>query len=230
MIKTYTIIIFLLFTISVCCSQRIDHDDRRFISVTGSAEVVIQPDEIELQIVLKEYDLALNKEKIEKIESDFFKILKQNSISSEQVLLNDSQYSWYRWWSYRNDFHGQKHYILKLSTETDLMSFMKELNIKGVHSINISKTTSSKSQALRKEIKISAMKAAKEKAEYLLESVGEKVGQLISVQEIINPYSRYSNSPIRSNSSRSIETQNQIENISPILIRYEVKTKFAIKE
>ena len=51
---------------------------------------------------------------------------------------------------------------------------------------NISKTDHSKIIQLRKDTRIKAIKAAKEKAEYLLEAIGEKPGKPLIVRETSN--------------------------------------------
>jgi uncharacterized protein len=208
--------------------------EQKYISVTGSAEIVLQPDEIELEIVLKEYgDRDIEpKVELDKIEEKFFTILSRNKISRDKILLNNMGYDWYYWWHYRDEYHKRKHYTVKISTDTDLMRLMKELDFEGVESLRIGNRTNHKMQELRKEVKIQAIKAAKDKAEYLLESIGNELGDVISVEELAGYGSEYfyrdynvmSNVSINNNSSGD-----EIENIASITLRYEIKAKFEIK-
>jgi len=67
-------ILFILFLFSTSIfAQTID--TRKTIEVTGSAEMSIVPDEIELEIILLEYNLNGKKVTLSNIESDFNKIL-----------------------------------------------------------------------------------------------------------------------------------------------------------
>ncbi|MEM9545332.1 MAG: SIMPL domain-containing protein [Bacteroidota bacterium] len=231
------IILTFLINTTLCTfsqAQYMAYDGTRYITVTGSAEVELQPDELELQITLKEFHRSSSNGKVslEELENQFYEVLEANNISKDNVLLNTSKYNWYRWWSYRSHSVGQKTLILKVSTEDDLMSLVKQLSFEGLHSLQVTNTTSSKAQAMRKEIKIKAMLAAREKAEYLLESMGEEVGQVLVVQEVNDRYSsnNYSGTKALSNFSTSVSSTNEIEGIPSIQIRYEITAKFAIKE
>ena len=226
-----TIAIFLISTLSY--GQNENMNERRFISVTGSAEIVVSPDEIELEIVLKEYnDKDDVKIKLSMIESKFENILKKNKIDKKKVVFGNSEYYWHYWWNYRNDDYKRKKYNVKLDSSTDFLSFVQDLNFEGINSLRISNTSNKKLQKLRKEIKIASIRAAKEKAIYLLESIDEKVGRIISIEEIPanNNYYWRGNQNILSNAVISNNTSDEdIENIASIKIRYEVKTKFEIE-
>ncbi len=228
---TFSIAILLISTLSY--GQNVNTDERRFISVTGSAEIIVSPDEIELEIVLKEYT-SKNDEKIElsTIEAKFNSILKRNKIDKQNVFFGNSDYYWYYWWNYRNDTYKQKKYNVKLNSSTDFLSFVQDLDFEGVNSLRISTTSNKELQKLRKEIKIEALRAAKEKAMYLLESIDETVGKVISIEEVPdnqNYYWRGNENLISNVSISSNSSDNDIENVATIKLRYEVKAKFEIE-
>ena len=225
---------FTLLLISNFVYGQSENDDKsRFISVTGSAEVIVAPDEIELEIILKEYNPQGSKKyRLSVVESKFLDILAKNNIDKKSILFGGSNYYWYYWWSYRNANYKQKTYKIKLNSSTDFLSLMKDLNFKGVYSLRISNTSNEHLQELRKDIKISALKAAKDKAIYLLDSIDEKLGCVISIEEVPENQNYYwrgtqnvmSNAVVSSNSSDS-----DIENVASIKLRYEVKAKFSIE-
>ena len=99
--------------------------------------------------------------------------------------------------------------------------------------MRIAKTSSKRLQELREEIKIEALCAAKDKAIYLLESIDERIGKVISIEEV--PDNRdygywYQNQPLTSNSTLSTSSSaTDIENIAAIRLRYEVVAKFEIE-
>jgi len=227
------VISILLLSNNLIKGQDVKTDERRFISVTGSAELIVSPDELELEIVLKEYSSNKNKRvELATIESKFEDILKKNNIDRQNVLFGNSNFYWYYWWSYRNDTYKQKKYNIKLNSSTDFLSLVQDLDIDGVHSLRISNSSNKELQRLRKDIKIAALQAAKEKAMYLLESIDEKVGKVISIEEVPDNRNYYwrgnqrilSNVAVTSNSSND-----EIENVAKIKLRFEVKAKFEIE-
>jgi hypothetical protein len=239
----------LLVMLVLFAFQQIEAQEERFIEVTGSADVVVQPDEIELEIIIKEYysrdffkkgtqkyqlgDVSDGKETIQQIEGLFFQILEQNSIPKSSVVINDQNNYWYYWWAYRNENIKRKRFSLKLSNETDFLKLVQSLDQPWVQSLRVSNTSNKKLQSLRKEVKIAAMKAAKEKAAYLLESIDEKVGRIISVQEVSDNYSSYrwrGNQNLVSNVSvQSNRSSDEFDQVTSITLRYQIKAKFEIQ-
>lgn len=212
-------------------AQELTTDVPRYIAVTGSAEINVQPDEIELEIILKEYGDRPNKVDIHSIENEFLYILEKNKIPHEKVLYDNSSYQWYYWWGNRHEYYKQKIFTIKLDQSTDFITLMKDLDKVGVSSLRIVRTTSKKLQELRKEVKIQAVQAAKDKASYLLESIGEKPGRVIAIDEVAGYNYSYGNIPSQSNvSSSARQTGEEIENLATIKLRFEIKAKFEIAE
>jgi len=223
----------ILLTSNILFGQNTSTEESRFISVTGSAEVVVSPDEIELEITLKEYT-SQNETKIElsRIESKFIDILNKNKVDKRNIVFGNSDYYWYYWWSYRNDTYKQKKYKVKLDSSTDFLALVQDLDTEGVYSLRISNTTNKQLQKLRKDIKISALRAAKEKAIYLLESIDEQIGKVISIEEVPDNRNYYwrGNQNLLSNAVVSTSASNDdMENVATIKLRYEVKAKFEIE-
>ena len=67
----------------------------------------------------------------------------------------------------------------------------------------ISKVNHSKMDSLRKEVKILAIKAAKDKAEYLLTAIGEQTGKPLIIREVDG-----SSNQAYSNVSRGVSSEN----------------------
>jgi uncharacterized protein YggE len=215
-------------------SQTYPSAEKKYISVTGSSEVIVIPDQIELEITLQEYiGLSKGKRDLSNIESEFFDILEKNNIDQKSLVFSNIDYSWYYyWWSCRNDTYRQKSFKIKLSSSTDFISLVNDLNIKGVKSIRISDSSHKDLQKLRKDVKIAAMRAAKEKALYLLESIDEKLGQVSSVEEVpeISNYHWGRTLNMVSNVSVSHDAHSDnIEHVASIKLRYEIKVKFEIE-
>lgn len=209
----------------------------RIITVTGSAEMIVPPDEIELEITLTEYGSGST---ISKIENALMKILLGNDVPKEKVMFNGSftSFYWYYWWHHRNDSRKSKKIIVTLDAKTDFMKLVKDLDKEYISHIRITKTSNKDIQKLRRDVKIEAIKAAKAKAKYLLEAIDEEVGRLITVDELAevnhnqNFFWNHTNtSNVVSNSvmSYSKSRGSYVENVPEIKLRYEIKTQFEIK-
>ena len=226
-------LLFLLLFGIFSAKAQLQMEPKKFIQVTGSAEMSVKPDEIELQITLSEYNEAGKKIRLDYIDSEFGKILKKNNIDPKSILYDGtSSWYWWYWWSYRNNYLQTKTITLKLNKETNFLKLVEDLNTKWTQKIEISNTTNKEIQRLRKEIKIEAMKAAKAKAAYLLGSVNEEIGSLLEIEEMPEePNHWYGRQNLISNAitSNSSGQDSGIENVSDIKLRYEVKAKFQIK-
>lgn len=244
--KLNLIIVALVTFLSMSCNSQ--NQEKKVIEVTGSAEIKLQPDEIVLEIILTEYNGNSKKFKLDDIESEFYKILENNKIDTKKLVLENTnnQWYWYWYWRDRQDQYLTKTINLKLTKETDFLKLSEDLKVKWVQSIRVTKTSHSDVQRIRKEIKKEAMRAAKEKATYMLESVGEEIGGLLWVEELPenvpqlnqNPYWYYnqnralqdvtSNSYVNS-SNVGVDSNTGVQNSHEIKLRFEVKAKFEIK-
>ena len=222
--------VLLLIVAMTIQSQTID--TRKFIDVTGSAEMTVQPDEIELEITLGEFKKT-NPRKMTDIEADFNAVLKKNGVKPESVKFqNTSDWYWWYWW---NDREANAQTVrVTLNNKTDILKFVKDLDKSWTHNIRIVDTRHKDMVQFRKTVKIEAMKAAKEKASYLLESVGEKPGGILAVEEMPEQQNYYwYNQNLQSQLSNSYVSQSSgeqaIDNAKALKIRYEVKVKFEIQ-
>ncbi|MCB0402646.1 MAG: SIMPL domain-containing protein [Flavobacteriales bacterium] len=230
--------ILLALTITSLFTQAIEvtTEMNRIITVTGSAEMVVPPDEIELEITITEQGNQLSG-----VEKAFWTILLGHQITENDALFNhvNSTFYWYYWWHHRNDSRQSKQITLKLDAKTDFMKLVKDLDKDYITSIRITGSSNKHIQELREEVKIEAIRAAKKKAAYLLEAVDAELGELVQVDEIksidnSNPswywqpqQDTYSNSVL--SYSKSGRSGSYMENVPEIKLRYEIQTKFKIK-
>lgn len=148
------------------------------------------------------------------------------------LVFGNSDFYWYYWWSFRNENFKQKKYNVNLNSSTDILTLVQDLDFEGVYSIRITNTSNKELQKHRKEVKIEALRAAKDKVMYLLESIDEKVGRIISIEEVPdnqNMYWRRNENLISNVSISSNSSEHDIENVAKIKLRYEVKVKFEIE-
>lgn len=168
----------------------------RRIEVTGTAELEVVPDVITLAISLKEYfkDEKNFKDKvtIDVLEKQLVKAVAEAGLAKESLVIGGI--SGYREYTSPRkkpaNFTQNKQYELTLSDLKKVDNILSKVDDKGIQYTNIQKAEHSKIAQYRKEIKVKALQAAKEKAMYLLEGIGEKLGDPIEINEI-DDYSSY---------------------------------------
>ncbi len=203
------------------------------IEVTGIAEKEVTPDIIYFNISIKEYYNGKSKVSISQLEKELEKAVADAGIAKEDLTIaNIYGYNYY--WDQKKDpnFEARKQYRLKLSNLKSINVVLAKLDPKGVESINIDGYDHSKIEIYKKEIKIAALQAAKEKAGYLLASINEKVGPVLEIQEIDNSgamYPMYKSTANRMMSADMAEgSTNNIE-VNSIKISYQIRVVFTIQ-
>ncbi|MDG1476095.1 MAG: SIMPL domain-containing protein [Vicingaceae bacterium] len=204
----------------------------RTITVSTSSEVLVVPEEIEIEITLQEQS---GNAYLSKIEELFWEKLEVHQISKNNLSKDNVNvfYYWYYWWKNREAAKKSRKIVLKVSPKTNLLKLMKALDKNWVTEIKILSVSNKKIEQYKKDIQIKAMKAAKEKATYLLESIGEEVGRVVSAVEL--------KSNVPANSTMQIEGRKYtsdsyrkvggsfLASIPEIRLSYTIKSKFEIK-
>ena len=158
------------------------------ISVTGSAEMEVIPDEIYVQVDLREYKKR-GEEKIEldKIKNDFLASCKAVGIADSNIAVASYDgYNMANLWRRRKkdpELLSSIAYQIKFNNTKLIDDLVNRLDDEATNNFSIIKTSHSKITEYRKQLKIMAVKAAKEKAVYLSESVNEQVGSAITIEE-----------------------------------------------
>ncbi len=145
----------------------------------------ITPDEIFVSITLREYKKSGGKVSLDVLEAELVKAVNKLKIPADNLRVqNVYGYNW-NWRKKRtDDFLGSKHFLLEVNDLKKMNDLTEMLDPEGLSNLNVQSFSHSNIEEYRKQVKIGAMKAAKDKAEYLLESVNEKLGGLLEVQEI----------------------------------------------
>ena len=165
-------------------------DLRRKINVSGSAETEVTPDIIYLSISLKEYFENNNSKRrvdITTLENQLINAVQKAGIPKENLTINNlSSYSIATEKKKNPDFLASKQYRLKVSDLNKYNAIIATIDPKGIAYTNIESYDYSKIEALKKELKVKALLAAREKATYLVTALGEKLGGPIDIQEVNN--------------------------------------------
>jgi uncharacterized protein len=158
------------------------------ISVIGSAEMEVIPDEIYVQVDLKEYKKkGEDKVELDKIKSDFIANCKAVGIADSNIAVASYDgYSMAAIWRRRRkdpDMMASVIYQIKFNNTKLIDTLVEKLDDQATSNFGIVRTSHSKMREYRKQLKIMAVKAAKEKGQYLTESINEQLGQAITIDE-----------------------------------------------
>lgn len=224
----------LFFALSTFAQQTDKQPPVKKIEVNGSAEMEITPDEIYFNISLREYLKGKNKVEISTLEKQLQKAVSDAGIPKADFTIENVYGNNFEILKKKKDpqeFMARKQYRLKLSKLDKINEILGAVDAEGIESARIASYSSSKMEAYRKEVKIKALQAAKEKAEYMLSAIGNKIDGVIEIQEMNTD--NYSDvRPVMANymakSADSAEAAADID-FKTIKIRAEVRAVFAIK-
>lgn len=234
--KIYLLLAWFLFFGCIYAHER-DSSSFKFIEVTGSAEMEVNPDEITLIIGMGEYwkeevsgkifvKNYKTKIPILEVEKNLLSDLQKIGITKEQISITGVG----NYWRYEEkESVFDKQLEIRLKDFNQINKIIQTINIKGIRYMMLGQLKNSKITYYRKQVKIKALKAAKTKAGYLLESVGKKVGDIISITELEDE-----NAPLWapqhmvSNSVVVTPNNSGMGNTRKIKLRYEVKARFEI--
>ncbi len=229
----YALYFFLTFVTGISFSQEFNFENYRHINVQGISTMEVIPDQIKVKVVLAERYKGKNKVELKIIEYKFNQILKNFAINESDVTLDKLTSSLQYYKKRSKDVLATKYYFVDFIDLTTAASFMAELS-KADIATNIFSKSHSKILEYRKEVKKAALIAAMDKASYLLESAGEKRGEILRLIEIPsddnNRYQKYQE--FLSSSNSYIKPEGLVgvvqSGLAPIVISFGMDVTFAI--
>ena len=233
--KTFAVLVTLWLSGILAISAQEDNNSR-YIEVTGSSETEIIPDEIHFMITIKEYwqeefekkskpEDYQTKVPVNEIEHNLMSALKQAGIAPSDIQTKEvGDY----WRDRGKDFLISNTFDIKLQNPDQINRIIQTVNTKGIQSMNIGELKNKDLQEYRKQGKIEALKAARQKADYLVAAMGQKLGNVLRIVEpeersfsYFQPQSAMSNVAIPSYDSNP-------ENFRTIKLRYQMTARFEI--
>jgi len=215
--------------LSTAMAQQVDL--RRKINVSGTSETEVTPDIIYIGISLKEYLNGKKKVEITELEKQLYAAVQKAGIAKENLTISNLS-SWnYATEKKKNpDFLASKQYRLKVSDLNKFNDIIEAIDAKGIANTNIESYDYSKIESLKKELKIKALMAAKEKAAYMVEALGDKLGSVIEIQDggdnVVQPV--YRNYMMKSAMAESADAAPEID-FKKIKLNFNVNVVFEIK-
>lgn len=229
----------LLVTTSSFCQETIK---QKTVNASGVAEMEVVPDEIYVQVLLREYDKkGGGKVDINAIKDDFLKAALSVGLTEADISVQGYQGWDGNFWLYRKnkkknpDLKASITYEIKLATTKKMDDLVQRLDDEATQNFFISRVSHSKLQDFKKQLKIQAVKAAKDKATYLAEAINEHVGEALTINEPneINPFPQpiYANRMMKMENIALADNEQQQPNIDfkKIKLQYEVNVVFALK-
>ncbi|CAL2075131.1 conserved exported protein of unknown function [Tenacibaculum sp. 190524A02b] len=176
---------FLLFILlSGNLFSQINKEPNPYIDVNGKAEMEIVPNLVHIDVCLQERMENGEKLTLKKIENSLKNELNVIGISEKELYISDinSIVAKTSWWKTERFSVGK--YLLKVKQIDKLQEVFKVFEKLKITDASIIKATHSNLADYRKKNRINAIKAAKEKADYLLNAINAKTGKPIKVNEM----------------------------------------------
>lgn len=208
------------------------------ITVTGSAEMEIVPDEIYVNVDLKEYDKkGQGKVSIDKIRQDFLGAVRSLGIADSNISVaayDGYNNPWLRKKNKKTELYASITYQVKLKTAAQVDQLVDKLDDNATQNFYISKTSHSKLEEFKKNLKMQAVKAAKEKANYLAQAINEQVGVAVTINEPMEYYQPYFNAGYANKRVMSAEVDQSASDqpqadFKKMKLKYDVTVVFALK-
>jgi len=185
--KLFFIGIICLGSLSFMQAQVADNvANKHFIEITGTSESEVTPDELYVTIKLMERMDGKEKVTIAKQEDDLKKNLKELGIDLANLTLTRADADYGKVRKSNKDVLIAKSYVLKISNADMLAKVYERLDKMDAQDAYVSRYTHSKILDFQKENRIKAVKAAKEKVDYLLAAVGQQAGGPLQIIETDN--------------------------------------------
>ena len=206
------------------------------ITVTGSAEIELVPDEIYVLVDLKEYEKkGQGKISIDQIRSEFLK--KARALGLPDSAITIAQYDGYNgnpWLKKKKkeELMASITYQVKLRTSKQMDDLVAVLDDNATSNFRILRTTHSRIAEYRKQLKIQAVRAAREKAGYLTAAIDEKLGEAVTINEPVEYqpqpyYNLRASNMVMKEAGDADDVANA--DFTKIKLKYDVTVVFAIR-
>ena len=153
-----------------------------YIQVNGRAEREIAPDEFYLQIVINERD-SKGKVSVESQQRDMIAALKRLGVNVEkQLKVANLSSEFFK----KNTSVATAKYQLQLSSSAEVGKVWQALDGLGISNVSILKVSHSQLERYKSEVRVEAMRNAKQNAATLAEAIGQTIGKCFYVYDSNN--------------------------------------------
>jgi uncharacterized protein len=206
--------------------------DQNYIEVTGKAQMEIAPDLIYIKILISEKDTK-TKAPIAETEQKLVNKLTEIGIDvKKDFAIKDLISNFQAYFLIKSDIILSKEYQLKVYDAKTVGKVFTELEKIGISNVTIDKLDNSKIEQFRSEVKVNAIKAAKDKATSLATAINQTIGKAIYIKENDQAQTQYKASNVMIRGSSAIYGSNAGDigiDFEKITLEYSVLTRFELK-
>ena len=205
--------------------------NERYIEVTGTSEIEIVPDKIHFILEIREYfeeefdgkskpEEYRTKVPLSQIEQGIRQALGKAGIKSDAIR---TQAIGDYWRKQGQDFLISKKFDITLTSFKQIDKITKHLDTKGINTMYIGELENEEMLKYHRKGKIESLKAAQQKAAYLVEALGKKLGGVIRIEEKGNGNSiPFAQSNVYSSDAASFESFRTIKRNYSMLVRFAI--------
>ena len=150
-----------------------------YIQVTGRAEKELTPDEFYLQIVINERD-SKGKISVESQQRDMVAVLRKLGVDVEKQLKRANLSSEF---FKKNTSVAMAKYQLQLGSSGEVAKVWQALDDLGISNISILKVTHSQLDKYKQEVRLEAMRNARESAQEMAGAIGQTIGKCFYIYD-----------------------------------------------
>jgi uncharacterized protein len=239
--KTLTVISLLISSLLFSQTGEKNFIDQNYIEVSGTAEMEVVPDQIYLKIIIDGKDLKA-KTTLENLEKSMIMELDSLGIDVKKDLAIIDLSSNFKYYVIKESkIYQSKEYELMVKDAATAGKVVQKLEKLDISNVSVSRVDHSNIKELQRQVKINAMKIAKEKANELVNAIDQSLGRAIYIQETdmvfsAKPWGGTSSNIMVSGYSSSILNKNAMgESNQPIIefekikLQYSILARFEIK-
>ena len=153
-----------------------------YIQVNGRAEKEIAPDEFYLQIIINERD-SKGRISVESQQRDMIAALRKLGVDVEkQLKVANLSSEFFK----KNTSVATAKYQLQLGSAAEVAKVWQALDALGISNVSILKVSHSKLEAYKQEVRLAAMRNARQSACEMAEAIGQSIGKCFYIYDSNN--------------------------------------------
>ena len=202
-----------------------------YIQVNGRAEREIAPDEFYLQIVINERD-SKGKVSVESQQRDMIAALKRLGVNVEkQLKVANLSSEFFK----KNTSVATAKYQLQLGSSAEVGKVWQALDGLGISNVSILKVSHSQLERYKSEVRVEAMRNAKQNAATLAEAIGQTIGKCFYVYDSNNDVMPvfYNNMAVMRSAkafdAAEVAAEEEPLDFKTIKLQYSVQAKFVLE-
>lgn len=200
-----------------------------YVQVTGSAEREIEPDEFYLAVTINERD-SKGKISIEQQRGMVAALKKLGVDVAAQLKISDLSSEFFK----RKTSVATARYELRLGSAAEVVAVWQALDALGISEVAIERVSHSRIRELKEEVRVEAIRNARQKAAMLAEAIGQQVGRCFYIYDPNSDVTpRYYGNSLQVRSvvfaDADYEAKELPLDFKTIRLEYSVQTKFVLE-